>query len=160
MTRRRRQSPGLFNAWTCGGAFALAGCLVLLTLLSIGWFSRRPSEQLGFVPADLTIIAPSTATLSPTLTPTAAGTATVPPGQIGVGGYVQITGTQGAGLRIRSAPGQSSDTVFLGEESETFQVKDGPQQADGYTWWYIVAPYDSQRAGWAAADFLAPVASP
>lgn len=140
--------------------FAIAGCLLLLTLLAIGWFARHPSEKLGFVPADLTIIAPSTSTATPAPTPTPGGTATVPPGQIGIGGYVQITGTQGAGLRIRSAPGQGSDTVFLGEESETFQVKDGPQQADGYTWWYIVAPYDNQRAGWAAADFLAAVASP
>ncbi len=160
MTRRRREPVGLFNAWSCGGIVVVAGCLLLLTLLSIGWFARRPAEKLGFVPADLTIIPPSTATLGPTDTPTPGGTATVPPGQIGIGGYVQITGTQGAGLRIRSAPGQSSDTVFLGEESETFQVKDGPQQADGYTWWYIVAPYDSQRAGWAASDWLAPVASP
>ncbi len=34
------------------------------------------------------------------------------------------------------------------------------KQADGYTWWYLVAPYDSTRAGWAAADFLAVVPSP
>jgi hypothetical protein len=160
MSRRHRQPTSLFNTWTCTGAFVVAGCLLLTTLLSIGWFARRPSEKLGFVPADLTIIAPSTATLTPTLTPTPGGTATVAPGQIGIGGYVQITGTQGAGLRIRSAPGQSSDTVFVGEESETFRVKDGPQQVDGYTWWYIVAPYDTQRAGWAASDFLAAVASP
>ncbi len=140
--------------------FAVAACLLLVTLVSIGWFAQHPSEKLGFVPADLTIIAPSTSTPTAVPTQTPGATPTVPPGQIGIGGYVQITGTEGAGLRIRSAPGQSGDTVFVGEESETFQVKDGPQQADGHTWWYIVAPYDSQRAGWAAADFLAPVASP
>ncbi len=157
---RRREPIGLFNAWSCTGILVVAGCLLLVTLVSIGWFARHPNQQPGFVPADLTIIPPSTSTATAAPTSTPAGTATVPAGQIGVGGYVQITGTQGAGLRIRSAPSQSGDTVFLGEESETFQVKDGPQQADGYTWWYIVAPYDSQRAGWAAADFLAPVASP
>ena len=70
---------------------------------------------------------------------------------------MQITGTEGAGLRIRSEPGQNSETVFLGEEEETFKVKDGPKQADGHTWWYVVAPYDETRAGWAAADFLAVV---
>ncbi len=156
----RREPIGLFNAWSCTGIFAVAGCLLLTTLLSIGWFARHPAEPLGFVPADLTIIPPSTSTPTAVPTQTPGGTATVPPGQIGIGGYVQITGTQGAGLRIRSAPGQSTDTVFIGEEAETFQVKDGPQQADGYTWWYIVAPYDTQRAGWAAADWLAPVASP
>ena len=81
-------------------------------------------------------------------------------GQIGVGAYAQITGTEGAGLRMRREPGQAAETVFVGEESEIFEVKDGPQQADGYTWWYLVAPYDETRAGWAAADYLAGVPAP
>ncbi len=156
----RKDQPSLLNIWTIAGTLAVAGCLLLVTLVSIGWFAQRPAGKLGFVPADLTIIAPSTATLSPTLTPTPAGTTTPPEGQMGIGAYVQITGTEGAGLRIRSAPGLNSDTVFRGEEAETFQIKDGPQQADGYTWWYLVAPYDDTRAGWAAADFLAVVPSP
>jgi hypothetical protein len=155
-----REQPSLLNIWTIAGALAVAGCLLLITLVSIGWFAQRPAGKEGFVPADLTIIAPSTATLSPTLTPTPAGTGTPPAGQIAIGAYVQITGTQGAGLRLHSAPSLSSDTGELGAESETFRVKDGPQQADGYTWWYLVAPYDSTRAGWAAADFLAAVPSP
>jgi len=68
------------------------------------------------------------------------------------------TGTDG--LRIRSAPGLNTETVFRGEESEAFLVKDGPQTVDGYTWWYVVAPYDDTRAGWAAAEFLAVVPPP
>ncbi len=111
------------------------------------------------MPADLTIIPPSTATLSPTVVPTPEVTST-PEGQIGIGAYVQITGTQGAGLRIRKDAGQSGETVFLGEEEETFVVKDGPKEADGFTWWYLVAPYDDTRAGWAAADYLAAVPPP
>jgi len=39
-------------------------------------------------------------------------------------------------------------------------VRDGPQEADGYTWWYLVAPYDENRAGWAASEFLAAIPSP
>ena len=157
---RRSDQPSLLNLWTILGALAVAGCLVLITLISIGWLQPRPAGNLGFVPADLTIIAPPTATVNPTATSTPSGTVTPPPGQIGVGGYVQITGTEGQGLRIRSAAGLNSDTVFRGDESETFHVKDGPQQADGHTWWYVVAPYDTTRAGWAAADFLAVVPSP
>ncbi len=156
----RRDQPSLLNIWTISGALLVAGCLLLVTLISIGWFAKHPAGPEGFVPADLTIIAPSTATLSPTLTPTPSGSTTPPAGQIAVGAYVQITGTQGAGLRLHTAPGLNTDTGQLGEEAETFQVKDGPQQADGYTWWYLVAPYDSTRAGWAAADFLAVVPSP
>ena len=155
----RDDEPGLLNAGTVLGALGVAGCLLAATLISIGWTSARQAPPLGFVPADLTIIPPSTATLSPTATPTVAVTST-PTGQIGIGAYVQIAGTEGSGLRIRREAGQNGDTVFLGEEAETFQVKDGPQQADGYTWWYLVAPYDDSRAGWAAADFLAAVPAP
>lgn len=156
----RKDLPALLNVWTIAGALVFAGCLLLTTLISIGWTRPPQTGDQGFVPADLTIIAPPTATVNPTLTPTPSGTTTPPAGQIGVGAYVQITGTEGAGLRIRSAPGLNSDTVFRGEEAETFQVKDGPQQADGHTWWYLVAPYDNTRAGWAAADYLAVVPSP
>jgi hypothetical protein len=95
----------------------------------------------------------------PTIDP-ALITPTLPPNTIGIGGYVQISGTEGEGLRIRSAAGLNSNTVFRGEEAEVFVVRDGPQDVDGYTWWYLVAPYDDTRAGWAAADFLAVVPAP
>jgi hypothetical protein len=155
----RNNPPSLINVWTVLGALLVAGCLLLATLLAIGWLRPRQSGEAGFVPADLTVIPPSTATASPAPTATAAGTPSAAAG-IGVGAFVQITGTEGAGLRIRSAPGLNSDTVFRGEEAETFKVQDGPKQADGYTWWYLVAPYDTTRAGWAAADFLAVVPPP
>jgi len=154
---RRRQHPPLINLWTIIGALAVAGCLLLITLISIGWTRPRPTENQGFVPADLTIIAPPSPTANPTATSTPSGTVTPPPGQIGVGGYVKITGQ---GVRLHSAASLNSDTLKLVSEPETFLVKDGPQTADGHTWWYLVAPYDSTRAGWAAADFLAVVPSP
>ncbi len=155
-----RGQPALINLWTILGALVFAGCLLLVTLLSIGWMRPRPAGDVGFVPADLTLIAPPTETVLPPPSPTPSGTLTPPPGQLAIGAYVQINGTGGDGLRIRSAPSLNSDTIFRGEESETFQIKDGPQQADGYTWWYIVAPYDATRTGWAVADFLAVVPSP
>ena len=156
---KRGGSSGLINFWTVAGALAVAGCLLLFTLISIGWLNARRAPPLGFIPADLTIIPPSTATPGPTSVPTTDATGT-PEGQIGIGAYVQITGTEGAGLRIRKDPGQTGETVFLGEEEETFVVKDGPREADGYTWWYLVAPYDDTRAGWAAADYLAAIPPP
>ncbi len=156
----RNGPPRLINPWTVLGAVGIAGCLLVVTLLAIGWANPRSTGDQGFTIADVTIIAPPTST--PTTVPTAlpAGTAAPAQSQLAVGAYVQITGTEGAGLRIRSAPGLTSETVFRGEESETFQVKDGPKQVDGYTWWYIVAPYDQTRAGWAAADYLAVVPAP
>jgi hypothetical protein len=156
---KRNESPALINIWTVLGALAVAGCLLLSTLVAIGWFQPHAPGTVGFLPADLTIIAAPTATvLVPT--PTPGGTLTPAPGQIAIGLYVQITGTGGDGLRIHSAPGLNSNTVFRGEESETFIVKDGPKVGDGYTWWYLVAPYDNTRVGWAAANFLGIVPSP
>ena len=68
--------------------------------------------------------------------------------------YVQISGTSGLGLRIRKTPGLQGDMNFLGAESEAFQVIDGPILQDGLIWWKLVTPYDQNRQGWAAADYL------
>jgi hypothetical protein len=151
----------LFNKWVILGALSLAGLLLLVTFLSIGWTHSPQSPDVGFAPAYLTIIPAPTAT--PNVTPTATLDPFAPsptPTGLAVGGYAQITGTGGDGLRIRSAPGLSGEPVFLGLDSEVFLVKDGPREADGYVWWYIVAPYDEARAGWAAADFLTFIPAP
>jgi hypothetical protein len=41
-----------------------------------------------------------------------------------------------------------------------FLKDDRPRELDGYTWWYLVAPYDEARAGWAASDFLTYIPAP
>jgi hypothetical protein len=146
------------------GALGIAGFLILVTLIFIGWTKPGPIRDLGFAPADLTVIPAPTSTpdVTPTYTPDPLiyGTPTLPPDVIGVGGYVQITGTDGEGLRLRADPGLNGTPVFLGYDEEVFEVRDGPQDADGYIWWYLVAPYDETRAGWAAADFLGAIPSP
>lgn len=149
------------NRFVALGAIAVAGFLTLVTLISIGWTSPRLSPGVGFAPAYLTMIPP------PTHTPAIQPTQTVDPslatpaaGEISIKGYVQISGTGSDGLRIRAVPGLNGETVFRGEEAEVFIVRDGPRTADGYTWWYLVAPYDETRAGWAAADFLSAIPSP
>jgi len=151
------------NRYVILGAIGFAGLLLLITLIVIGWTSPRFSPEVGFVPADLTMIPAPTHTPSAAVTPTndpLIATPTLATDVITVNGYVQISGTEGEGLRIRTQPGLNAETVFRGEEAEVFVVKDGPQTADGYTWWYLVAPYDDTRAGWAASDFLAVVPSP
>ena len=151
------------NTWTILGALACAGFLLVATWIGIQTSHPHRSSTSGFAAADLTVIPLPTATVpipTPTINPGLAASLTKQPNQIAVNTYVKITGTGTDGLRIRSDPGLNSNTVFRGEDSETFMVKDGPQQADGYTWWYVVAPYDSTRAGWAAANYLAVVPSP
>jgi hypothetical protein len=151
----------LFNGWVVLGAILLAGLLTLITAISIGWTTPTQSSTIGFAPADLTVIP------APTLTSSAPPTATIDPFRptpvptgIAIGNYVQISGTDGQGLRIRSTPGLDGEFVFLGYDSEVFVVQDGPQTVDGYIWWYLVAPYDDTRVGWAASDFLTYIPSP
>ena len=145
------------------GAIGFATGLIFVTLIFIGWTSPRFSPNVGFIPADLTMIPAPTHTPDVTAIPTNDPnlvTPTLAPNTIGIGSYVQISGTEGEGLRIRSAAGLTGETVFFGQEAEVFVVHDGPQTVDGYTWWYLIAPYDETRAGWAAADFLSVVPSP
>jgi hypothetical protein len=58
---------------------------------------------------------------------------------------------------LRATASTSGEIRFLGYESEVFLVTDGPKNADGYIWWYLTAPYDESRSGWAVADYLAPI---
>ncbi len=151
----------LFNRRVILGALLFAGILLLITAISIGWTSAPRSSDIGFAPADLTVIpaptgtsgAPPTPTIDPFASPT-------PQAGIAIGNYVQIAGTEGEGLRIRSEPGLNGNPDFLGFDSEVFLVQDGPREVDGYQWWYLVAPYDDTRAGWAAADFLSYIPAP
>ena len=151
----------LFNRWVILGALILAGLLLLITAIAIGLTAASSTSDIGFVPANLTVIPAPTGTSSAPPTPTIDpfATATSPAG-IAIGNYVQITGTEGQGLRIRAQPGLDGEFQFLAYDSEVFVVQDGPREVDGYVWWYLVAPYDETRVGWAAADFLAYVPEP
>ncbi len=151
----------LFNRWVILGGLAFAGLLILITAISIGATTTPQASDVGFAPADVTVIPAPTVTSSAPPTPTIDSFApTIVPTGIALGNYVQITGTEGEGLRIRSEPGLNGNSEFLGFDSEVFIVQDGPRTVDGYIWWYLVAPYDQSRAGWAASDFLSYIPSP
>ena len=132
----------------------LAGIFIVLGLLA-------PAVTPPAGTTALTVIPGATATpYVPTATPTRIPTATSDrigaplPGVIGIGSTVQISGTEGTGLNIRSEPGLGTAIRFVALDSEVFEVRDGPQVVDDFTWWYLVTPLDESRTGWAAADFL------
>lgn len=77
-----------------------------------------------------------------------------------LGEFVQITGTSGEGLRLRSEPGRSFSVNFIGMDAEVFEVIDGPVEADGFIWWYLEAPYDKTRNGWSVDEYLQLVTVP
>lgn len=148
------------NIWVLLVALLVAGLLIggVFLLISLLPASAAPPDQ----PAALLTVIPAptaTATLPPTSVLPSPTTPVTIEG-ISQGVYVQIAGTEGQGLRLRSGPGTSNPPRFLGMDSEVFLVKDGPQDADGFTWWYLEAPYDPGRSGWAASAYLAIVTQP
>ncbi len=149
------------NVWVLLGMLAISGALTVL-LGALVLFAT-PKDTVEEAPmAYVTVIAmPSPTPTSNVFLPTP--TATVPPpgeGGIGIDVFVQITGTDGDGLRLRTGPSVSDPPRFLGGENEVFRVKDGPRSGDGFTWWFLEAPYDSGRSGWAASQYLAVVGEP
>jgi hypothetical protein len=152
--------------WLLGGL--MSGVILALVLIVGGLFTRSRSQLLIKATPVLTIIpAPSvTHSPEPSITPEIAAvppTATPRPsdtGEIGKGQLVEIHGTGGDNLRLRARPGLEASIAFLGVESEVFEVLDGPQEVDGYTWWYLRNPYNAEKTGWAVSVYLRPISSP
>jgi hypothetical protein len=140
-------------------AILLVG-LILAGLAAI-FLGRGQGPKLGATPVMTKIAAltqtPKNTSAAATSTPTATSIFFLPEGVIGVGAYVQVTGTDGAGLRMRAEPGLSGTINFTALDSEVFLVIDGPVDADGYSWWHLEAPYDKTRNGWSAGNFLIPI---
>ncbi|WP_298010590.1 MULTISPECIES: SH3 domain-containing protein [Anaerolinea] len=152
----KRFSGFSVTPWMLIGAIGVAGILSLFLVAGLSFLAQRwASHQNTSQKAILTVIPAPTVTPTPlfiiTETPEIAS---VEINGISIGVYVQISGTGGDGLRLRSGPGKEFPPLFLGYESEVFEVKDGPKFSDGITWWYLVAPYDQTRSGWAASDYL------
>lgn len=156
----------IFNPWVILGSIGVAGALFAATLLLV-WFTRpTTTAAIPATPVMVVIPAPSSTPIPATAEPAANATATLPlppapaPGILEKGAYIQIAGTGGDGVRVRSEAGLQSKTLFVALEAEVFQIEDGPQQADGYTWWYLVAPFDASHNGWAVSNYMVVVQKP
>lgn len=141
------------------GALVTASLLLLLTLLPL-LATRSRSAAPGEATVVLTLVAANTSTptapaAAPIQSPGAGTEApTPPPGVVSVGAFVQVVGTGGDGLRLRDQPSLAGQVLMLGSEAEIFRVEEGPREADGYTWWYLVGPFDANRKGWAVVNYL------
>ena len=165
---QRRQAAttwwGWFNWRVLAAAFVTGVALTCASLIFL-WGSRQVGPVAAPATAILNVIpAPTSTPIPPTAPAGNAETTTVPPspvpGVISLNAYVQVSGTSGGGLRLRAEPGLNGSVLLLGSEAEIFIVKDGPRDADGYTWWYLVGPFDETRAGWAVANYLVVVQGP
>ena len=155
-----RWFAGRINIWVILVALLIAGGLLALVVGLFYLFPPPPATATASQPALTMIPGPTPTATQPALTPTPMPTEPVVVNGVTIGVYVKISGTEGSGLRLRDAPGTGSAMRFLGMDEELFLVKDGPKEADGFTWWFLEAPYDPNRSGWAAANYLAVVQAP
>lgn len=163
--RSRRRNLPLINIWVLSAAVLMA---CLLTVVTVGGvFLSRLGDSPNPASTAILVILPAA-----TLTPTAEGGLAAtpggpdqtlpapPPGEITLGSYIQVTGTGGAGLRLRDQPGLNSAIRMVVSEAEVFLVQEGPVDLDGYLWWRLVGPFDDTRQGWAASNYLTIVQNP
>ena len=141
------------TAWGALGGLALA-CVALGAGLLI-----RPNLAGPESTPVLTVFPGPTATFTPpdtTDTPQPSATSSPPPSsnELAVGSFVAVSGTEGDGLRMRDGPSLADTIVRLAVENEVFQIEDGPQESDGYIWWYVVNPYDPEITGWVVSNYL------
>ncbi len=88
---------------------------------------------------------------SSTPDPPASPAASVEPAPSGSTGYPYAAGTTiqvvAEAVRIRQSPGTDADVVAALTRDMTAVVRDGPTEADGYTWFQVEAP---EGTGWVA----------
>jgi hypothetical protein len=142
------------------GAVLFAALLLGLgyLFLRIGW-GQKQAAQTPLTPLAVTILPAPTETPVTTLptsifTPTPPPELGLPPGVMGIGAYAKVSNTGGAGLRIRQSATTDSLTQFIAMDEEVFKVIGGPVEKNAFTWWQLEAPYDKNRTGWAAEEYL------
>ncbi|MBC8249262.1 MAG: SH3 domain-containing protein, partial [Anaerolineales bacterium] len=102
-------------------------------------------------------VTPALPTLAPfpTATPTPKPTPTPSvPTEIGVGGYVKVVGAEAEELSYRTGPGLNFARLKLVKDGVILKVLDGPEEADGLTWWRLED--EEGDIGWAADKWLKP----
>jgi hypothetical protein len=106
-----------------------------------------PSATLSLLTPTLAITPTNTVVLTVGTPP-----ATTRPTEIGPGALVVVSGTGGAGLRLRALATTDSEVIAVAREDTVLTVLEGPVEADGYTWWKVRTP-DAEE-GWGADDWL------
>ncbi len=141
------------NPWVIFGSIVVSSLLLLGLFLWVEGLPAPAQDQFRGK-AELTVIPRPTETPTPSLPEKEQAPSPVPSGKIALGGYVKIEGTGGKGLRLRVQPSLNAEINYLGLEDEVFHVQDGPVEEDGYQWWYLEAPANPGRNGWAVSNYL------
>jgi hypothetical protein len=149
---------------------SVLGALTLLVVFVAGGLLRPSLADSAPAPALTDIPLPATHTPVPTPSPPSTATPPASPtpspaptgasGAVRLGQLVEVFGTGGDGLRLRTEPSLAGQIRGLGLENEVFEVREGPVEADGHIWWFLVSPSTLTRQGWAVGAFLRPLDAP
>ncbi len=145
----------------------LIGVTFIVILIAVTSGVLLLSQKKGTNPGVLPTLTPA-----PQPTPTGFGdpTSTVPPAPtvtpvppppsdvIGIGGWVQAT----SNVIIRSDPTTAGARLGVLQNGNNAHVIDGPQEANGYTWWKVDTydPANPSASGWCAGEFMKPIPPP
>jgi len=102
----------------------------------------------------ISVVAP-TNVVTPTPTVELPGLVTPSPvvfTEIAPGAQVVVQGTLGQGLNLRASASTTARLVGSAKDGNVLTVLEGPQEADGYTWWKVRTA--DGKEGWAAGKFL------
>ena len=83
----------------------------------------------------------------------AAQQATALPGVFSIDMRVQVTDTEGHGLKIHSEPDIESDTLTIASEGSLWIIIEGPTIEEGRIWWKMWSE-QSGTTGWAVQEYL------
>lgn len=169
--RRNRQDGAEPFPWLWFGlglAVTGVGIVLALSLVNV-LLAREPLETSVAPPTVIRLTAPPraepspttalpTPTPIPTLTPAPTRDLASPPDEVTLGYYAEVSGTGEAGLTIRGGPSTDNVRVQRAAEGTLMLIIGGPEEGGDYTWWEVRLLDGTE--GWAAEDFLAPVAAP
>ena len=152
----------ILNPWVIVGSVLIASILLAVSFLAAG---RLTPSDLSIYSGEAVLTVIPVPTYTPTPLPTQPefpddDPTTEPVVGVQVNGFVQIQGTEGEGLRLRSDPSLDGEIVYIGLEGEIFLVIGGPEEQDGYLWWLLAAPLNESLQGWAVSNYLEPAQSP
>jgi hypothetical protein len=106
-----------------------------------------PSATVSLMTATAAVTPTSTVVLTVGTPP-----ATTSPTEIQPGALVVVTGTGGAGLRLRALATTDAEVMAVAREDTVLTVLEGPVEADDYVWWKLRTPDGDE--GWGAANWL------
>ncbi len=128
-----------FNKWACNGSGP--GCHIV---------SQNGTGSGAAAPSATPSSTPRAGTITSAAASSTGGAVIGSPqqsGPIAVGASVVVSGT-GDCLRVHDSPAVASNVVYCLPDGSQSVITDGPQTADGYTWWKL------GDLGWSVADYL------